>query len=427
MKLVSLLQILALGLSGMLLAFASRVLRAGPSCPSDEHNWALIAEQVAQGVDWPISGPLHFWLMQALVRYSGLGQAQALAFMGTWSVPLLVALMVFAYAGLGVKKPTNLLIVLACSTYFLAPLFESRPQQWGQVLVLLGVVFGWRAVNGLMAWWPYALVLTLTASVHILSFAILGAMSLLFWAILYALNQARLAALARLTLCVIPALMIISIPGGPYAAMIDDLAVNHLQISVGWGAVALALIVFAATLALALGLLRRFARHWLAVVFSALDRQPVLVCVGIEMLAVAALGLQALILPGEAWTPYRHSFLLFGLSQIGNLFFLGLSVGGLLAARQSYKQGQDQALIQAITVLLLSTGVIAFAALLASFWMLHTNWLLRTLNYVCLFMAPFAAMGFSKLTRVPGKWGVWLMMLGISFTAVVRPPGLFDC
>lgn len=58
--------------------------------------------------------------------------------MGMWSVPVLIGLMVLACAMLGLRRPRSLLLVLSCSTYFLMPLLDSRPQQWGQVLVLLG-------------------------------------------------------------------------------------------------------------------------------------------------------------------------------------------------------------------------------------------------------------------------------------------------
>lgn len=157
--------------------------------------------------------------------------------MGMWSVPVLIGLMVLAYALQGLRRPGSLLLVLSCNTYFLMPLLESRPQQWGQVLVLLGAALAWRALKGLTPWWPYALVLVLTASVHILSFAILGALSLLVWMILFAWGQNNLQALARLALCVASGGLIFLIPDGPYAPMLDDLKVNHLQMSLsglGW-------------------------------------------------------------------------------------------------------------------------------------------------------------------------------------------------
>lgn len=397
------------------------------NCASDEHNWALIAEQVAQGVDWPISGPLHFWLMRALTGYSGLTEAQTLAFIGTWSVPLILALMVFAYGRLGVAKPAKLIVVLACSTYFLAPLFESRPQQWGQVLVLVGAVLAWRAINGLAAWWPFTLLLLLTASEHILSFAILGCMSFVAWAILYILNQSMPGALTRLLLSLGTSLLVFWTPGTPYAPMINDLKENHLQISFEWDTFSMAMIALAVSVGLALGILRQCAGRLLGGAFSILDSRPALVWTGTGLLAVCAIGLQAAILPAEAWKPYRSSFVLFATSQIGNLFFLGLSVSGLTSARQSYRQGINQSLMQAITVLLLAAGCIAFGALLASFWMLDTNWLLRALNYVVLFMAPFAALGMDKLKNAPPKWTAWLLMLLVSLMAVIRHPSIFGC
>lgn len=421
------LQHLALALLGLFLALVARGLAGYPNCAADEHNWAVIAEQVERGVDWPISGPLHFALVQALAHVSGLGHEPALAFVGLWSVPLLVLLMLFAYARLGVAKPENLLMVLSCSTYFLDPMLASRPQQWGQVLVLLGVALGWRAVRGLGAWWPYALVLVITASVHILSFAILAASSLVFWAILYVLHQTTLATLAKLLLCVMAGLVIFALPGGPYAAMLGDLRYHHLQISPVWSTTVLVLAPLAAAGVLGLLLLRRHARRLLNAALPILDRQPTLVLVGFGLLALGTLGLQAVLLPAEAWAPYRGSILLFGFSQSGNMFFIGLLVSGLLAARQSYRHGHNQLPIQTFTILLLSMGIIAVAALVFSFWMLHTNWLLRVLNYSILFMAPFSAIGLSQLKNQPVKWSLWLVMMGISLVFVVRLPGVFSC
>lgn len=51
MKLVSMLHASALESAGLTLAFFfPRTLGEYPHCPSDEHSWALVAAQVAQGV-----------------------------------------------------------------------------------------------------------------------------------------------------------------------------------------------------------------------------------------------------------------------------------------------------------------------------------------------------------------------------------------
>lgn len=427
MKLSPLLQAFAVVLSGLIMAFATRLIRTETRCTSDEQQWAVIAEQVANGVDWPISGPLHFALVRAVTLSSGLEPAQALAFVGTLSVPLLLGLMMFAYAQLGIKNPRKLLILLACSTYFLTPLFESRPQQWGQVLVLMGAVFVWRAMLGMSAWWPYALVLILVAGVHILSFAILAAVSLAVWIVLYALNLTNAQSLAKLALCASPAALIFLKFDGPYATMIHDIRINHLQISFHWPRVAAGIFALASTVALTLAFLHRFARQLTGFLLSTLENHPVPIWTGVSVLAVSGLVLQAAILPNDAWMPYGNSIVLFFLSQTGNLFFLGVTILGLESTRRAHGCGPDQALLQAISILLLSVSLIAAASLIASLWMLHTNWFLRVLNYLCLFMAPFAAIGFDKLRMPKGKWCIWLMMVIVSFTAVVRPAALFNC
>lgn len=427
MNLVSLLRVSATVLSGLVMALGFRAMRDGSHCASDEDQWAVIAEQVAHGVDWPISGPLHFAVVRAVTHSSELDPPQALAFVGTLSVPVLLALTAYSYGQLGVKKPTELLIFLACSTYFLTPLLESRPQQWGQVLVLTGMVFSWRAIHGLMSWLPYAFILTLVAGVHILSFAILCAASLVAWTLLYAMNQTTARPLLKLTLCAIPASIIFLMPDGPYSSMIRDVRVNHFQIVPNWSHVVPGIVALAFAVVVTLGLIRRFARQFITLILSTLNNHPVLVWTGVSLLSVSSLGVQAAILPNEAWAPYGNSIVLFLSSQMGNIFFLGLAVTGLESARQTHASGHDQTLIQATTILILSVSIIGVAALMASLWMLHTNWLLRVLNYLCLFMAPFAAIGFDKIKMTWGKWSIWLAAVVISFISLFRPTALFNC
>lgn len=415
-------------LCGFLLALAARTWGGYPNCASDEHNWVFISHEVARGVNWPISGPWHFGWVQKLASTQGLAHERAMAMMGLFSVPVLLLVMGYAYHLQGVCRPGSLVLVLCTSTYFLAPLFESRPQQWGQVLVLLGVTLGWRAINGLGAWWPYALVLVLTAGVHILSFAILVACSLIFWSLLYGLQKSTPPVAFRMASCLLAGLVLFFLPEGPYASMVDDVSRHHWRgvktldaSAVVWGLVVVGLA--GAVLLLRQQLFRRLASAALA----SLDKHPAAVVSALGFLALALLVLQAGMLPAEAWSPYGGSILLFGISQSGNLFFIGLLAWGLVAARKSYLQGRDQALIHTHTVLLLAMGVITVAALLVSYWTLHTNWLLRVLNYGTLFMAPFAAMGLSQIKNRSVQWTLLLLMMTISLVSVVRPPAVFNC
>ena len=357
----------------------------------------------------------------------GLAHERVMAMMGLFSVPILLLVMGYAYYLQGVSRPSSVLLALCTSTYFLAPLLESRPQQWGQVLVLLGVTLGWRAINGLGAWWPYAMVLVMTAGVHILSFAILVACSLVFWGTLHVLQKSTFPVFFRLAPCLLAGLVIFLLPEGPYASMLDDISRHHWQGVQAFNAPAVALGLVVGALVGALLLMRQPITRMANAALASLDKCPTAVLPALALLALAALVVQAVILPAEAWRPYRGSILLFGISQIGNLFFLGLLVCGLVAARKSYLLGRDQGLIQTHIILLLAMGVIAAAALLFSFWTLHTNWLLRVLNYGILFMAPFAAMGLSQIKNQSVKWTLLLFMMAISLVSVVRPPTIFNC
>lgn len=131
--------------------------------------------------------------------------------------------------------------------------------------------------------------------------------------ILFAWGQNNLQALARLALSVAAGGLIFLIPDGPYAPMLDDLKVNHLQMSLsglGWAMVftPAAMVTVAA---LNLERLARGARTGEGHFKPASD--------GFAGADVARL----------ARTPYGHSWLLFGLTQIGNPLFFVLTLLGL--------------------------------------------------------------------------------------------------
>ena len=104
------------------MALAAREVGGFPNCASDERNWTNIAEQVAKGINWPISGPLHFWIVQVVSERSGLNYQQTLSSLGLVSVPILLMLLLWTYkrigmCGLGIK-PIDAIVVLVTSSYF---------------------------------------------------------------------------------------------------------------------------------------------------------------------------------------------------------------------------------------------------------------------------------------------------------------------
>jgi len=429
MRLVFLLPYCALLATGLVLAWMMRRVGGYPNCPSDEHNWTLIADQVSNGVQWPVSGPLHFGLVQTLAGIGGWEFGQVLVMMGIVSVPILLGIIAIAYTRLGVGKPINVVVVLACSSYFLAPLIESRPQQWGQVLVLLGLVLSWRAMNRLGSWWHFAVVLLVVASLHILSFAVLVTCTLVVWAILYLLYQTSLSDGFKLSACILLGLLVFVIPGGPYTSMLEDLWHNHLQLSGQRGAfLVLLLTSFTICLTLLLGPWRRSIKTWLTFAWLAMCRQSPWIWLCFLLVAFGALLMQTFLLPSEAWLPYGHFSSIFWFSQSGNLLFMALGATGFsISARDALHHGKPDPLARACVILTLAVCAVALLALLLSFWMRDNNWMLRVINYGIFFPAVFASLALQRIRSTAIRWGLCLLAISISTVSVIRPPGLYYC
>lgn len=414
-------------LTGLVVALLARGLGGFPNCPTDETNWAVIALQIDQGVDWPISGPMHFWLMHSMARMAGLSYPKAQALLGVVSVPVLLALLMLGFKKLDPQgwndRPLALMATLSCSSYFLAPMLESRPQQWGQVLVLLGLVFAWRALNRQGRWWPMALLMLLTASVHILSFAIFVIGSLLLWNVMFVLRRVAWCQLAQVLMSLIVGLAVFVLPDSPYSSMLRDLQANQFRFSTsGAGYVVLAGLLSGA---LVLALLRQQMDSLAAAARWLMADQTVWLMSACGLLAAVLLMLQARALPMQAWAHYGGSIWFFALFQAGNIFFAGLFFSGLLTAWRA--RGPAAVRLQAQLMLLLCLGLIAAAGMFASQWMLESNWLLRVLNYGMLFMAPLAADGFDRIRPAALKWGSWVVLTTISLLSVIKPPAIFSC
>ncbi|MBK6867020.1 MAG: hypothetical protein IPG98_03430 [Burkholderiales bacterium] len=200
-----------------------------PNCPTDELNWSRIAVQLDQGIDWPVSGPLHVALLRALSSTLTIDYEQTLALMGVLFVPLAMAVLLWCYRRLDVQPMRWALLALCLSSYFWAAWIESRPQQWGQMLVLLGATSLWLALSGRGAWLLYGGIMLLTAFVHILSYALLLMLSVWLIAYFYLLRECSLPTFWRWLGCVVLSTTVFLLPGGPYQAMLRDIGANHLR------------------------------------------------------------------------------------------------------------------------------------------------------------------------------------------------------
>ena len=131
------------GLIFVAIAFALRFYAGYPICPNDEASWIYIAGQLDRGVHWPVSGPAFIETARELSRQIGGDHARTIPLIGIVGVFVAISSFVWGYRKFNMVSVSQVLIALALSSYFWAPLMEARPQQWGQILVFLGVISGW--------------------------------------------------------------------------------------------------------------------------------------------------------------------------------------------------------------------------------------------------------------------------------------------
>ena len=380
-----------------------------PPCVSDEVRWADISRWIAAGDSQPISGALFFAILQFAVRVTASSPEAVLQAMGIATVPVVLGSLWFGYRLMRLAYPGAVFVVLATSSYFWSPLLESRPQQLGQGLVFLGIVFLWRALEGdhvptRKFWWGWLGILAFTGWFHILSLGILLALSHLLYLVhgMVALTHPPRHALSRLMLGTGMATALVFWPGGPYSATVyalqHDLFPGPMgMIPVLVGLCALAALVLAAAPSIQAHWEAHHPRlrHWF-------QNNPGTSVMGLTGIPLLLLSFQATLLPDEAWLPYGGSLLRFLLLQSGNLFFLGLCVAGVGMAIRGGIVPTRSVRFPLPEVMVPTLGLLAVLALGTSSLMAHTNWMLRILSYGLPFIAPIgAAVLMESRYRIP--------------------------
>lgn len=426
--------LLAWGSWAALLACALRVLLDYPICANDESAWIHIARQLNRGVDWPVSGPAFVDLLRQTAWYTAFSPAQVMPWLGVAGVFVVVCGLGWGYARLGLTRLLPLFATLALSSYFWAPLLEARPQQWGQLAVFLGSISVWRWLQqrGGLA---FFVALPCVAFTHILSHAVLVFLCC-FLVAADSITQRRWSRRHLLVvLSLATSLAVYGWPDGPYAAMLQDLAQAHLK---HWP-LGLADSVTVLSLAALLGLLLlwatqgfwRQAFQWPAAIAALLLRHRRSTAWALGCAAIAVLAMQAYLLPPEAWDPYEGSWLRFALFQSGNLMFAAFFLIGAGRWLMGLHPSRiDPVMTRFLVWALLGFALLGLLSVTVSWWLLHTNWFLRVLNYGIFFAALPAAIGVEQLSRHwPGLRRNALLAAGTaaSLVCVVRPPLLLGC
>lgn len=446
-----------------------------PFCRNDETNWAQIADALEQGRAWPVSGPLHVGAVRLLSEWLNVGHAAGLALLALVFMPVLMGVLVWGYGRFPMAVGEHArelpcpqqavswpyaLAALMLSSYFWAPVLESRPQQWGVILLFASMLLLWQVlcpeppgsggVGGMggasrlhwLAWLYFGGVLLLTAGTHILTYAVALCMAVSLGVALWVVGWVSTRALACLLAAIGISLLPFLLPDGPYAVMLADLRNAHLRLpsALGNGGYA-EWVVLGGAAGLALGVallwalrgrLARLSLVWHAVrAAGLLDERRRVVCVALAAgMCVGLLLLQAALLPDAAWMPYRQSSILFAASQLGNVAFAVLTFWGLSrAVTLCWRFAAREALVVIqYGSYLLAVALAGLCALAGSFFMLDTNWLLRIVNYAVFFAAPFAGLALAELvSRWPLAWCFAGVLTVVSLVSAIRVPQLFAC
>lgn len=408
----------------------ARFLFGYPWYAQDELYWAQIISARAQGVYYPISGAVFVWLNELIIAAFDWPSHVAISVFGWFSVAPALATTYWVYRRWQGERAVLILITLLSTAYFWAPLIESKPQQWGQPMALLGVFAFFACVRGNLPWWVLAACATALAFVHNLSFAVLAACCLWAWLACLALGWSTFAHGMRTLLALLPGVLLIAWPDGPYSVTVKAVWIDHIHnhfavmMIVGTGAVAaLAFALVARKLVSGLRDTSEGPREWLAQLLSL----RALALFG--LLIAICLGFQALLLPDTYWQMYGNSLLRFLFAQSGNLLFLLVSLSGTWLAMRHALQGTLPRALQEALVMLAGCALMGLAGLGVTVWMLDNNWFLRIASYTALFAAPLAAYGLGdSVSALSKRWWLALIVAAIlSSLLAIRWCGLVSC
>lgn len=417
------------------LAFAlfAWVLRSSgnyPICHNDEVNWIGIAHQLDAGVRWPVSGPAFINLVRMLSEQLRLSHTQSISIVGVVVVFVSMSSLLWGYRKLAVADSTTTFVGLALTSYFWAPLMESRPQQWGQMLVFLGVICAWLWLHR-QGGWAVILIMPCIAVTHILSHAIL----VFLCGILVIADFLEKRPLTwrhfSLLLVAVASMGIYVWPLGPYAAMLADLERVQMKRLLQAGPYLVVLPLFTGMALMWIQRKWHWRPSWSEAVAASLERRRTATGLGLLCLIFTALAIQAYLLPVQAWLPYGGSMLRFLVFQLGNVMFAIFFVVGIYGLVEGLRtQRFDPVMGRLLIWVLIAFTTLALLSIAASWWLLDTNWFLRVLNYGIFFAAIVTAVGISSATKTWSRAATYALLGGgmvASLLAVVRPPQLLGC
>ena len=410
---------LILGVVGLCLSLVARGCLGYPRCPGDEGNWALILQWLDQGIAWPVSGPGFVWVVQQLSLAMGWGHDFSLALLGMLAAAAIPMLLygLYRYSGLQSRAAAGGVAWLMVSSYFLGPLLEARPQQWGMILLLMSLLTFQRLevrLNPLTSG-LFLMAYGLLFFVHILSFMVLNGL-LAIQLFLVWVHGGRIWPAAVIWLAVVGLAAIgLAVEAGPYRIMMQDMRHFHFRDLSWWGLVAVMPLAIAAVFVV------RRSKPLVMFHIANLSMGRLLLLGGGALLLAG--GLQALLAPPQYLAAYQGDLWRFLLVQGGNLIFALCFVCGL------WKAATERISEPVFLSAALGMMVLGALVLFLSPWLGDKNGMIRIINYWMLFAAPVAWEGLGTMpARVrQGLVLSWPFWVAISLFHVTKPAWLLGC
>jgi hypothetical protein len=358
--------------------------------PSDEHLYVTLARDISDGRNIPVSGPGFLYLIQFFSNVSGLSFEISSAIFGSIVGSLFLIIPFFIYRneiGIG-EKAVQVCMILICTSYLIWPMIESRPQQIGMVLVMMGSIsFYWSQKADKF---PYLFILIslITFFYHILSFLILIGMVLIYWWLNYIGSRTSIKrSIPPVSVLILGGIFFV-LPNFIYTEMMSGVEwmfeTSKFPILWKFPFFPFHLLLLLAIIPIVTHLMKindivKILRNT-AEKYAAQITIAVLVITGIGLIV-------QFILNSEVYLEkYRDSFWLFIVFQIGNLAFGLLFLKGY---SNMMKKGEFSNVFFQFASILMLLGAIVLC--ISIFLPLNfNNWLIRIINYWALFGAPIA-------------------------------------
>ncbi len=375
--------------------------------PSDEAMYVSLIKEVSNGMDPPASGPGFVYLILLIKRIFGWPVDIITGVLGliVGSLYLLLLYQVYKVNLSSRETAVYSCLMILSTSYFLWPMIESRPQQLGMLLVLVGAYF-YHAHLGNGRYLGLLITITIFTFVfHILSFLFLISIMLILWWLGFIENKTRLKQGIWPGLVLISGLLIFFSPLPLYSSMNGGVGWMLRRSELGFLQNSPILVVLFAISILFLVALTIYLKNIKVPegLMSFGGKHIGKLCPIIIIATILVLFVQFMINRDVYSSKYRGSILLFIVFQMGNIVFGGLFIRSFL---KSMRNGDFEDPFFRIVSILMFMGI---ATLLISIFlpMNFNNWMIRTVNYWTVFAAPLVA---REVMDMPSKWRNLLVM-----------------